>query len=71
MRKAEAKRDACSLVAHLIQQYLDAGQPRGDCIDGALGRHVGKRDKLQCDDCERTEVALLSIRNEMERRSGF
>lgn len=71
MNKPEAKRDACSIAASLIDNYMDVGQPMEDCATGTYGGPTHKpTGPDDCRDCDRVTAALTALRNELERRSG-
>jgi hypothetical protein len=72
MNKQQAKREACSIVALLIENYFDVGQPDTECEEGGGGRvHKHKRrGDEDCPDCDRLRAALEAIRDELERRGG-
>lgn len=61
MNKSQAKRDACEIVARLIDNYLDVGQPGASCQEG--------RD-WKPEDEPRLTAAFEALRDELDRRSG-
>lgn len=56
MNQREAKREACSIVARLIDNYLDVGGPLANT----------KNDV----DAERATKAMKALRDELDQRSG-
>ncbi len=62
MSKRKAKREACRVVARLIESYFGVGQPVNDCIDGAGGWTAEDEPVLT--------AAFEQIENEMRRRAG-
>ena len=62
MNKREAKREACSVVARLIESYQDVGQPGEDCENGLKGW-------IAADEAVLAE-ALDLLAAELRRRSG-
>lgn len=67
MTKRQAKQDACKVVALLIQNYFDVGQPQTECGENNPKHPKGADD---CDDCRKQLAALEELRDELERRGG-
>lgn len=67
MNKALARREAALVTGKLIQNYLDVGQPYGDCISGHRKEHR-RADPDTCKDCDREYAAFERLQREMERR---
>lgn len=66
MTKREAKRDACKVVALLIDNYFAVGQPQDECATNNPKHTAGADD---CDDCRKQHAALNELKDELERRS--
>lgn len=66
MNKRDAKRDACKVVALLIDNYFDCGQPQGECADN---NPTHPADADDCPDCRKQYAALDALKNELERRA--
>ena len=66
MTKREAKRDACKIVALLIDNYFSVGQPLEECATNNPRHPPGAEE---CDDCRKQYAALSELKDELERRS--
>jgi hypothetical protein len=66
MNQREAKRDACKVVALLIDGYFAVGQPQTECAEHNP-KHPKEAD--ECPDCHRQYEALKAIMEELERRA--
>jgi hypothetical protein len=59
--KRAAKREACRVVALLIENYFDVGQPHSTAVDEGGLDEDDPRIKIMFD-------AFVALRNELERR---
>ncbi len=66
MTKREAKRDACKVVALLIDNYFGVGQPHTECAENNPKHPKGAET---CDDCQKQCEALAALQSELERRA--
>lgn len=62
MSKRKAKREACKVVADLIQNYFDVGQPHHDCEN--------VHNDWKPEDVAPLVNAFTALEDEMLRRSG-
>lgn len=62
MNRREAKRAACRVVADMIADYFDVGQPDADCDE--------ERGGWRPEDAPRLRDAFREIEAEMLRRAG-
>lgn len=62
MNRRQAKREACKVVAAMIDDYFNMGQPETDCDE--------ERGGWRPEDAERLREAFREIEVEMLRRSG-
>jgi hypothetical protein len=62
MSKRAAKREACRIVALLIENYFDVGQPDASAADDGMSDDDPRIDKLR--------AGLEALRDELERRAG-
>ncbi len=67
MNQRDAKRDACRLVALLIENYFEVGQPSAECAAHNPAHPAGAD---ACPECSPREKALTQLRDELERRAG-
>ncbi len=62
MNARQAKREACNVVALLIDSYMGVGQPSADCDDP-------KVEGWKPEDGVKLEAAFEALQEEMERRA--